>query len=479
MRDYILVYINGQAHEIRAEDAFLPLTDFLRGPLAKCGTKVVCAEGDCGACTVAIGRAEKGTMVYKPVNGCIQLMFQLDCTHVITVEGVGDPDAMNPVQKAMVECHGAQCGFCTPGFVMAMCSLFDSGRQPNRQAVKDGLSGNLCRCTGYVSIIDSALSVQSNKVVSFNRQYPPEPLLESFARHQKEDVQVEFEGRTAFLPATIEQAVAFKKKHPRAAIISGGTDVCVNINKRNFEPEQFISTAALAGLDELRVNGAVLEIGARVTLRALEHFVKDLIPELYDVLFVFGSPQIRYAATLAGNIANASPISDTLPFLYVMDAELEVVGTAGARRIKIQSFYKGYKDLALESDELITRIFLPLPKKTDLLRLYKVSRREHLDISSFAAAIRMSKDDEDKIVDPVIAYGGVGPVIIRMRKTEEFLTGKTFSLESFAAAGSIACQEIKPLSDMRGSSDFRYQLAKNILLKYFHETMQEKQLVCR
>lgn len=480
MRSYILLYVNGKEHRVRGADAFLPLTDYLRYGMSACGTKVVCAEGDCGACTVAVGRVEGKQLAYKPLNGCIQYVYQLDCTHVITVEGLKYGEDLNPVQQAMVDAHGAQCGYCTPGFIVAMCSMLDEdgGAKPQRATVKECLSGNLCRCTGYISIIDSALQVDSSRFLKFNQQYPPEMMVRELQQHCKEPVRIECDGRVLFCPADLQGALKFKKEHPEAVIISGGTDVCVNMNKRGFLPVSLLSTGNVQGLDELRREGETLIIGGRVTLRALERCVKELIPELYKVLFVFGSPQIRFAGTLAGNIANASPIADSLPFLFVTDAEIEVSSAAGQRRIKINDLYEGYKKLTMKADELITRIIVPLPGKTERLKLYKVSRREHLDISTFTAAIKMSVDN-DKISACAIAYGGVGPVVLRLPKTEAFVLGQPFSLDTFRAAGLIARGEITPISDVRGTKDYRYQLAENIMTKFYFETVGDKEAVCR
>jgi len=477
MRDYILLYINGVEHRVKGADALIPLTDYLRYGISACGTKVVCAEGDCGACTVAVGRVNGDELDYKPVNGCIQYIYQLDCASIITVEGIKNGEELNCVQTAMVECHGAQCGYCTPGFIVAMSSMFDAGTEINRASVKEGLTGNLCRCTGYLSIIDAALKTDAKSFQKFNTVYPPAPMREAFLEHQKEPARIECEGRSVFCPSSLSQAVSFKKENPAAVIISGGTDVCVNMNKRGLEPVHLMTTANLQGLDDIRHDEATLYVGSKVSLRTLETYVKDLIPEFYNILFVFGSPQIRHAATLAGNIANASPIADSLPFLFAMDALIEVFGSAGPRRIKIQSLYKGYKVLSMEPDEIIVRIIIPIPKTDELLKLYKISRREHLDISSFTAAVRM-KNENGTIKSPVIAYGGVAPVVLRLKKTEEFLNGKPFTLETFTAAGKVACDEIAPISDVRGARDYRLQLAQNILVRFYHETANQEQLVC-
>jgi xanthine dehydrogenase small subunit len=249
------------------------------------------------------------------------------------------------------------------------------------------------------------------------------------------------------------------------------------MNKRAFTPNVVMCTTQLPGLDQICTVDGVVEIGARVNLRDLELYMRDLIPEFYKMLWIFGSPQIRSAGTLAGNIANASPIGDSIPFLMIADAGVEVTGVEGTRRIKCNELYKGYKILALKADEIITRIFIPIPAPTDLLKLYKVSRREHLDISTFSAAIRIVKDG-NKVKSASIAYGGVGPVVVRLKKTEQFLQGKEFDFQTFASAGKMAREEVTPISDVRGSSEFRFQLAENIMLKFFYETADERALSC-
>jgi xanthine dehydrogenase small subunit len=496
-RDYILLYVNGKEHRVRGESAFLPLSDYLRYELGACGTKVVCAEGDCGACSVLVGKSAGNELQYKTLNGCIQYMFQLDCAHVITVEGLADNGVLNPVQQTMVDCHGAQCGYCTPGFVVALSGLFEEREQVSRADVKEALTGNLCRCTGYESIIKAGMCAKTEAFTSFNEKYAQAPMVEAFKKHGSESVRIEGKNSVVFNPLDVQSAVEFKRNHEGTLVISGGTDVGVNMNKRGLEAQYIMCITNLRGLDELKiVDDNLMIVGAKVRLRELEKFVRELIPEFYKILWTFGSQQIREAGTLAGNIANGSPIADSLPFLFVMEAEVEVLGVHGTRRIPICSLYTGYKKLDMSGDELITRIFIPMPKKEELLKLYKVSRREHLDISSFAAAIRIgttndgnnngaskssSKKDSGafaRISFAQIAYAGVGPTVMRLEKTEAFLQGKEFNYDTFVQAGQMARNEIAPISDVRGARDFRLQLAENILLKFFCETAGERELAC-
>jgi xanthine dehydrogenase small subunit len=269
-------------------------------------------------------------------------------------------------------------------------------------------------------------------------------------------------------PADLNEAIRFKSEHPNTVIVQGATDFGVWRTKRNFAPAAILSLDAIPGLNEIRIDDRTLVVGGRVSLAQFEAAVRDLVPPLAPVMERFGSPQIKNAGTLAGNIANASPIADTLPFLYVMNAQLELTGASGARTVNIADFYLGYKKLDLRQDELITRILIPLPGDGDTLRLYKISRRSHLDISTFTAAMLMTRND-GKIDSMRVAYGGVGPVVLRLRQTEDFFGGRPFTRETFVEAGEIARGEIAPIDDVRGSKDFRLQLAENIMQRFFHE----------
>jgi len=464
MRDYVLVHVNGVPHRIGGAQAFQTLSRFLRYEQRATGTKIVCEEGDCGACTVLIGRRDGDSLRYVPVNSCIQLLFQLDCAHVVTVEGLDRGGDLTPLQDAMVSCHGAQCGYCTPGFVMAMAGMFECTAKPVASDVRAALTGNLCRCTGYESIITAALAVDGQPRAE--DLYPSKDMVAAIAAVESEPVRIGNFAR----PSSIEEAVAFKAQNPNTVIVQGATDFGVWRTKRGFAPEAVLSLDGIAGLREVELQNGSLHLGGRVSLAQFEEAVRDLVPELGEIMDRFGSPQIKNAGTLAGNIANASPIADTLPFLFVTNASLELTGVDGTRTVPIAAFYLGYKKLALLTDEIITRIIIPLPAGGDTLRLYKISKRSHLDISSFTAAMLM-RSANGRIESIRIAYGGVGPVVLRLPKTEAFLAGRPLALESFVAAAEIARGEVAPITDVRGSKDFRLQLAENILCRFYYETV--------
>jgi xanthine dehydrogenase small subunit len=484
MLDFVLLYVNGRRHEVRGGDAFLSLSDYLRRAQGLTGTKIVCSEGDCGACTVLIGRPEPvaglsepdhntNRLVYRPVDACIQFMFQLESTHVVTVEGLGCETAPSAVQQSMIDCHGSQCGFCTPGFVVAMTGLLEEPCDLDEGRLRYGLTGNLCRCTGYTPIIEAGTKLDAGRHDRIEAKYPAAAMLSEFQQRSAQPIEVRDEANdrlhTAALPCDCREALEFLNENPDATIVAGATDVGVRINKSGTVPAKILDLNRVSELDGIEITNDELVLGARVSWTALERACRELVPEFHKIIAVFGAPQIRHVGTIGGNIANASPIADSLPFLYVMEAVLELRSAAGSREVNINDFYKGYKKLDLRPGELIARVRVPLPADDELLRLYKVSRRRDLDIASFTAAIRLRLDGET-ISDAAVAFGAVGPTVIRARNTEDFLRGRPLDEDTMHRAGDVAAAEISPISDVRGAADYRYQLTRNILLKFLYET---------
>lgn len=477
-RNYVSFYINGKKHKATGENVFKSLSDYLRYEKQQVGTKVVCAEGDCGSCTIAFGRIKENKFEYQNINSCIKYVYQLDGTHVISVEGLKSNSCLTAVQECMVNEHGTQCGFCTPGFVVAMTTLYENQDKLSPKDLKDGLAGNLCRCTGYDSIIKAGLNIDSKKVSKYETLYPSKDMIDELKKDFETPIYIEYEDKKFFSPVEISQAINFKNENNNVTIVSGGTDISVQVNKKMRDPDTIMSIASVKDLNEVKVEKDFISFGSRVTLTKLEEYCIEFYPEFADILKVFGSPQIKNSATLSGNIANASPIADTTPFLFIMNAELELTGLNGSRKVNINNFYKGYKVLDLAKDEMITRVFIPILKDNEKLKLYKISKRRDLDISTFTAAFKLV--EENNIIKEInIAYGGVGPTILRLKETEEFLKGKELNPTNMNEAGKIAIKEITPISDVRGSKDFRLQLAENILMKLYFDLQDKGEKVCQ
>ena len=472
MRDHIHLQINSDIIKVRGHDAFLTLSEFLRRRRGLVGTKIVCSEGDCGSCSVLCGQVTGDGMRYQPVDSCIRFMFQLDGVHIVTVEGLKQDGELSCVQQAMVDCHGSQCGFCTPGFVVAMTALRQNrpASQPATESeLREGLTGNLCRCTGYSSILEAgAVAAEQSDTASLV------PAFELSPDALRVPIEVTATCGDAkhhvYSPTTVAEAVDFLSRHSEAEvkIVAGATDLGVQFNKGHIAPSDWMDLNRVAELEKCEIVDGFMVFGARATWTDVLLLAESTVPELYQVMKVFGSPQIRHVGTIGGNIINASPIADSLPFLFVCDAELTITGAAGVRTVNINDFYSGYKQMDLAKGELLTSIRVPLPPANRNLRLYKVSRRRDLDISTFTGAIWMELDGE-KIADAGIAYGAVGPTVLRLKQTEEFLRGKSFTIETMTAAGDVAVKEIMPITDVRGRSGYRFQLARNVLKKFYYQ----------
>lgn len=496
MRDSLVFYVNGSRHEVRGEPAGLTLSDYLRGGCGSlqgdrlCGTKIACAEGDCGACTVLVGKpaGDGRSLAYQTIDACIAFVYQMDRRHIVTVEGVQDGVTLSPVQQAMIDCHGSQCGFCTPGFVMALQGIVEESDSagPLDDALRLGLSGNLCRCTGYSQILDAGKRLDPKRVPSISKRYDTTAMLADFAMLGDSPVRVnsrdthQSNGHAPaaplvdiFLPATLDELLEHRAKHHDARLISGATDIGVQFNHGKVAPTAVITTQTVAELNRLEVIDGELVIGAATPWAQVEAYTKDAIPAYHAILTRFGSPQVRHAGTLVGNLANASPIADSIPLHYVAQSTLELASVRGRRDVPIEEFYLGYKKLDLQPDEVIVAVRTPLPKENVQLRLYKVSKRRDMDISTVTLAFWLEVEG-DLCTAARIATGGVGPTVVRLLRAEESLVGRPLTLEAMQTAGRIARDEIKPISDVRGGADYRLQLVENLFAKCWHEVRDDE-----
>ncbi|MEM1226531.1 MAG: FAD binding domain-containing protein [Planctomycetota bacterium] len=480
-RETIECFINGDHETVAGADAFETLSDYLRRRRGLTGTKIVCAEGDCGACSVMVGRCtnQSDSLNYMAVDSCIVFMHQLDGAHIVTVEGLGTPNDLSAVQQAMVDCHGSQCGFCTPGFVTTIQGLLEQCKQAALESTgascvldesdwRLGLSGNLCRCTGYVQIMEAAQSITLEDVQSLNERYPPEAMIAHWNSMPSTMVRIEAGDRTVFRPSCVEHAVEAKRTSTRVRAVSGATDVGVQHNHGLLIGDVRLD---LSGVDELRrveTEPDAILIGAATTWSDVLHGIESPFPDFADVIRRFGSPQIRNMGTFGGNLANASPIADSIPFLHAIDAVIRCVGPDGIRDVPVANFYVGYKQTVLSDEELIHSIRLPLPTAGQHVKLYKISKRRDMDISTLAAAFSITLRDR-QIVSASIALGGVGPTVVRVASAERYLLDRELSPQVMLEAGRIARDEITPISDVRGSAHYRRQLTENLFMKCAYE----------
>lgn len=474
-RQNIITTINNQRHEIDGEKAFMSVASFLREDCHLTGTKMVCSEGDCGACTVLLANevGEDGKLIFKSVNSCILPLYLIDGSQVVTVEGLKISDTeLHPAQKAMVDCHGAQCGYCTPGFVCAIVGMAEIYKSENKKITekkaKNFLTGNLCRCTGYRPILEAAVSMDLNKIELLKNRYNNPSWLLEMKKNKSQSVIMQFKQKSIFLPVTIKEAISAIAKDPELRIMGGATDVGVLINKGRTTTPKAMALYHIEVLRKINHDEKFITVGAAATLSEFEDYIESFIPELKKMLHIFASPQIKNQATLVGNIVNGSPIADTIPFLMVSDSVVVLESEKGIREVKISDFYLGYKKNDMCKDEIVTKVKIPRILSNESLRLYKVSMRKDMDISAvtFAGLIKV---ENDKITSARFALGGVAATVVRLKEIESNICGQVFSKTQFELISKILPQFIKPLSDLRASKEYRMKVAQNFFLKFHNE----------
>ena len=474
----ITTKINDQRLEIEGEKAFMTLGSYLRNEESLTGTKIVCAEGDCGACTVLIANevGPDGKLTFKAVNSCIIPLYLINGAQVVTVEGVGKSEGMNidlhQVQEKMVDCNGAQCGYCTPGFICAMAGAVEKFKEKNcaitEKNAKNYLTGNLCRCTGYQSIIEALTSVDVKKAESLKERYHCPAWLSEMKNISSTSVEMKFDDKSIFLPSGLPEALAAKKADSEIRLVAGSTDIGVVVNKGKLSTPKTMALYHIPELKKITSDERFITVGATVTLTEFEEYVEGYFPGMSHLLHIFASPQIKNQGTVVGNMVNASPIADTIPFLMVSDAIVVLESSKGVREVVLKDFYIGYKKINIDASEIVTRIKIPLFTENEKARLYKVSMRKDLDISAVTFAARIVFDGK-KMKEVKIALGGVAAIVLRMSDIEKNLTGKDFSEQLFLDAAQSLDQYIKPLSDLRASKEYRMLVAGNFFKKFARE----------
>lgn len=471
-RDFIYLTVNGQLQKISGQHVFLPITDYLRYELGLTGTKVVCAEGDCGACTIMLRRCQQTSESFKSINSCISASMLLDGCHLITIEGLANSGELSEVQQSMVRNFGAQCGFCTPGFVMSITNMYEqSPDNISDQKIKNYLTGNLCRCTGYYPIINAARDVDRKNLKPLNESIDQSTLDRELLKEVSRPVLIRWNKMEFFAPVNLQQAVEYKISHPDVRIFSGATDLGVQFNKGKKLGHSFMSLHLLEELYELVENDEWIQVGARVNIGQLQKFLENRSPDFSNFLNIFASPQIKNVATLVGNVANGSPIADTIPYLLTTDAKVILFGSSGNREVLLENFITGYKTFDIKPDEIITHIYFKILPKKAKVGLYKISQRRDLDISCVNSSFVVETDGE-KIKKARFAIGGVGPTTLRLKQAEKKMEGNILSAQLIEDTKKIILSDIFPISDSRGTQLYRSHICLDLFSKFVKEHFQ-------
>ena len=486
------------------------LLEVLREDLGCTGTKEGCGEGDCGACTVVVGEAEGGRLSYRAVNSCIKLAHSVDGQALWTVEDLAAADCtLHPAQEAMVQCHGSQCGFCTPGFVMSLFGMYQNhvskGQTITRELAQQDLSGNLCRCTGYRPIFDAAQQMATLPAVQVNEAELLSKLELLAQTRQGLEADLAYNA-----PRTLAELLAARAAHPEAQLVAGCTDVGLWVTKMHMQFGQVLDVTRVEELRRVEHYGHHVAIGAAVTLAdAFAALVADR-PQLQAFAHRFAGLPVRNAGTLGGNVANGSPIGDSMPLLIALGANVVLMSVRGHRELPLEQLYTGYRKNVMAKDEVLAWIKVPKPVPgepsaapsrpkqagapvpsargsatpkareatsvgAEFLRVYKISKRYDDDISAVCLALNLQIEN-GKVLKASVGAGGVAATPVRASQTEAVLTGRPWSQETVRRAITTLRAEFSPISDMRASGAYRSEVLGNLLQRFWLESQGLQQI---
>lgn len=463
--------MGGKVHKLSDVDPRMTVLNWLRYECQKTGTKEGCAEGDCGACTVVLGALTKTGVHYKAVNACILFLPNLDGKELITVEDIAGPDGtLHEVQKQMVELHGSQCGFCTPGFVMSLYASYLTDEVQTEASINDTLAGNLCRCTGYGPIIEAAKKMGAAGFIE-RKGSARLDMLRSVQREETLTLKYDHpvEGpRSYFAPVTIDQFAQLYKAHPDAQILAGGTDIGLWVTKQNRRIAKILYIGDVKDCLSITKDENGLKIDAGVTYSAALDALTDYHPHFGELVRRIGSRQIRNSGTIGGNVANGSPIGDTMPALIAAGALVTLRCGKKRRSLPIEDYFLSYGKQDRNPSEFIESIGLPFLVEGRHFVAYKISKRFDQDISALCFAMSFNVEN-GKICSPRIAMGGMAAIPKRAIHTEDALLGQPWTEATIRKAMRKMNKDYAPLSDMRASAEYRMQVAQNLLLKAWLE----------
>ena len=461
--------LNGQTVQETNIDPNMTVLRYLRTISMQSGTKEGCAGGDCGACSILVAEeTSEGQLSFQAINACIALLGSLDGKTLFTVEALKVGDHLHPVQQAMVDHHGAQCGFCTPGIVASLAALYHnkSGAKATDEEIHEALSGNLCRCTGYRPIIDAANAMngypapsqESAVIRSGVVQFDP------CAPSSIDQPAASQSGKHLFIPETEAHLTQLLNDYPDATLWAGGTDLGLELTQQFKLFDVIISLHKLTSLTKVTETKEAISFGAMVTYSEAEPHLAKQFPAFAHLIQRIAARQIRNLGTLGGNVANASPIGDTPPVLLALNARVELASIHGKREVSLDDFFKGYKITDLQKGEYLRQIIVPKLTAQQSLHVFKISKRKEDDISAVLAGLRIEHDGSN-ITDARIAFGGMAATPLRATNTEQGLIGKPFSFKSFEQAAKHIQQDYSPMNDVRASAEYRLTVASNLIVK--------------
>ena len=465
---------NNQICIIEDPDPNKTLLDYIRNDLKKNGTKEGCAEGGCGACTVVLGELNGSKLIYKSINSCISFLPSINGKHLILVENlISKKNELHPIQEAMVKFHGSQCGFCTPGFIMSLFAMYKNFKRFDNEIIEETLSGNLCRCTGYRPIIDAAKSL-NNKKNNDHFKKDQVKIIKLLKSINNNEIEVAHNSKKYFSPKSLRNLRKIIKKNPNSYFLSGGTDLSLEVTKLRGELKSIISLNSVEELKFFKKTKNFIEVGAGVSLYDFQNIIKSYYLDFYNILKRYGSVQIRNFATISGNIATASPIGDTLPLLLSLDASVKIQTKSALITVPLNKFFISYRKTKLKRGDFVYSVKIPI-NKNNYFKAYKISKRFDDDISTVCGSFNLLVKN-GKIINSKIAYGGMSEIPKRATSIEKKLNNSIFSEELFLKAQDLIKNDFSPIDDMRASRNYRIEIARNLLMKFFYEINNRKNL---
>jgi xanthine dehydrogenase small subunit len=460
--------LNGTLCSEEAAPPTMTVLDWLRTRAQLTGTKEGCAEGDCGACNIVLGRCVGRELQYQAVNSCLMMLPQIDGCAVLTVEGLSTDGKLHPVQQALVDAHATQCGFCTPGFVMAMFAFQHGGESADDTLIHEALAGNLCRCTGYRSIVEACRRIAGGPAERVDDQGVAAEALSSLPGCS--DYRV---GDQVFLlPRSLDELLAAIEEYPNALLLAGGTDLGLRVSKDRERFPAVVSTTSVQELRQIENDAQGVSFGGAVTYTNALPSMDRYFPSFASLIRRLGSRQIRNLGTIAGNLATASPIGDTLPCLIALGARVRLLSRPGKREMSVEEFITGYRKTALLPGEIIAGIRIPFLSHDEDFSAYKVAKRFDQDISTVIAAFRL-KREENRVRQLYAAFGGMAERPKRARHVEEAVKGRPFSIENLSDLETILARDFTPVTDHRGGAAYRLHVAANLIRRFALETSSD------